>query len=70
MEPKIKTESGTFWLVSSTRLEGPKSAERWKEAGWARTEIKPDKAAAKAALEGGAQVDGFELVTSESVRWR
>jgi len=70
MEPKIKTESGTFWLASSTRLEGPKSVDRWKEAGWSRTEIKPDKAAAKAALEGGAQVDGFELVSSESVRWR
>ena len=70
MEPKIKTESGTFWLASSTRLEGPKSVDRWKEAGWSRTEIKPDKVAAKAALEDGAQVDGFELVSSESVRWR
>ena len=70
MEPKIKTESGTFWLASSTRLEGPKSVDRWEEAGWSRTEVKPDKIAAKAALEDGAQVDGFELVTSEAVRWR
>lgn len=68
-EPKVKTLHRSFWLARSTRLEGPEDIEAWPP-DWRRTKIEPDRAAAKTALEGGAEVAGFRLATEESVRWR
>jgi len=70
LDPKIKTTSGTYWLATTKSLEGPLGASAWEEAGLAKVEIKPDRTAARKALEGGAVIDGFALVEKESIRWR
>jgi len=70
LSPKIKTTAGTYWLATSRSVEGPKGASAWEEAGLAKVEIKPDRTAARKALEGGAVIDGFALVEKESIRWR
>tara|TARA_R100000655_G_scaffold87428_2_gene127603 strand:- start:957 stop:1496 length:540 start_codon:yes stop_codon:yes gene_type:complete len=69
-EAKVSTESGTFWLASSTSLSGPSEVSAWVEQGWTKTKVEPDKTAAKKALKAGADAQGFELVTKESIRWR
>ena len=70
LDPKIKTTAGTYWLATTKSLEGPLGASAWEEAGLAKVEIKPDRSAARKALEGGAVIDGFALVEKESIRWR
>ena len=70
LEPKIKTTAGTYWLATTKSLEGPPGASAWEEAGLAKVEVKPDRTAARKALEGGAVIDGFALVEKESIRWR
>ena len=65
----LRTTAGSYWLAPSTRLEGPDNVEMWPRE-WRKLTVSADKAAAKAALEAGREVDGFALVTSESVRWR
>ena len=69
-DAKVSTESGTFWLASSTSLSGPKEVSAWVEQGWTKPKVEPDKTAAKNALKSGASAQGFELVTKESIRWR
>ena len=70
LDPKIKTTAGTYWLATTKSLEGPPGASAWEEAGLAKVEVKPDRTAARKALEGGAVIDGFALVEKESIRWR
>jgi hypothetical protein len=70
LDPKIKTTAGTYWLATTKILEGPPGASAWEEAGLAKVEVKPDRSAARKALEGGAVIDGFALVEKESIRWR
>ena len=70
LDPKIKTAACTYWLAKVKSLEGPPGASAWEEAGLAKVEVKPDRTAARKALEGGAVIDGFALVEKESIRWR
>jgi len=70
LDPKIKTTDGTYWLATSKSLEGPKSVGEWEEVGLTKVEVKPDRTAARKALESGAALDGFALVEKESIRWR
>jgi hypothetical protein len=70
LSAKIKTSDGTFWLATTKSLEGPKSVGEWEEVGLSKVEVKPDRTAARKALEGGAMIDGFALVDKESIRWR
>ena len=70
LSPKIKTTAGTYWLATSRSVEGPPGASAWEEAGLAKVEVKPDRTAARKALEAGQKIDGFALVERESIRWR
>ena len=67
---KVKTEGGTFWLSTHKRLVGPEHISAWTEFGYTKTEIKPDRTAAKKALEAGETHPDFAIEAREVLNWR
>ena len=66
----IKTEAGTFYLSTHKRLVGPDHISPWIEFGHTKTETKPDRAAAKKALEAGETHPDFTIEAREVLNWR
>ena len=67
---KLKTSGGTFWLSTHKRLVGPDHISAWSEFGYTKTEIKPDRTAAKKALEAGETHPDFTIEAREVLNWR
>jgi len=70
-QSKIKAGGHTFWLQASERLEAPKDPHAWPRE-FAPLVPKPNAAALKKAVKAGDAVlpDGFEIVTTEGIRYR
>lgn len=67
-EAKAKTPYGTAYLVHSTRVDGPESAEEWPEQyREAVTTVRARRAEALADLRKGAQVPPLSLAETVSV---
>jgi len=69
LDPKVRTETNTFWLQTSAALVGPEDPALWPHR-WQRVKVEPDRKAASEALKAGEAVDGFRLDEREGVRWR
>ena len=67
---KLKTSGGTFWLSTHRKLVGPAHISAWSEFGYTKTEIKPDRTAAKKALEAGETHPDFTIEAREVLNWR
>ena len=70
MDPRIKTAEHTFYLQRSRSFISPKHVSPWIEQGWVTRDPKPDKVAARAAVEAGIEVEGFGFEESEGIRWK
>jgi len=70
LDARIKTAEHTFYLQRSRSFVAPKHVSAWVEQGWVTRDPKPDKSAARAAIEAGIEVEGFGFEEREGIRWK
>ena len=74
LDPRIKTTSATYYLHTSTSVQGPEDPADWP-AVWQTTKVVANRAMAKKALKSATEPDaelraGFSMITSETMAWR
>ena len=70
-DSRVESESHTYWLATTTSVQGPADGADWPIAYRTRSVVlKPSKAAAKTALLLGETIEGVELVATTGIRWR
>lgn len=69
--PKVRTTSGTATLSERTVYTYPASVDDWPEPYVETvTQVRPDRAAAKAAIDAGASYEGFSKAVVKIPMWR
>lgn len=68
-EAKVRTPMFSAWLAQTSSVVIRVEAEELPEQ-YQRLSVEPDRSALKAALDRGVEIEGVDLVSKRSVRWR